>query len=145
MNSITHSKRYLPHTIDTRFYTVNLYRGGSSVQFVCRKYHISKSSLMRWNKRFDGSRDSLRDKSHRPISTHPPTLIRIWNSSGSMICTAEILISPHVRCMASFAHKRITQGTQVPFIRYTRLLAFLLRLLQPRRNINHRNITRLNH
>lgn len=26
---------------------------------------------MRWNKRFDGSRDSLRDKSHRPISTHP--------------------------------------------------------------------------
>ena len=71
MNSITHSQRYLPHTIDTRFYAVKLYRGGCSVQFVCRKYHISKASLMRWNKRFDGSRDSLRDKSHRPISTHP--------------------------------------------------------------------------
>ncbi len=71
MNSITHSQRYLPHTIETRFYAVKLYRGGSCVQFVCRKYHISKASLMRWNKRFDGSRDSLKDKSHRPISSHP--------------------------------------------------------------------------
>ena len=29
-------------------------------------YHISKASLMRWNKRFDGSRQSLADGSHRP-------------------------------------------------------------------------------
>lgn len=26
---------------------------------------------MRWNKRFDGTRDSLRDRSHRPVSPHP--------------------------------------------------------------------------
>ncbi len=26
---------------------------------------------MRWNKRFDGTRDSLRDRSHRPINPHP--------------------------------------------------------------------------
>ena len=26
---------------------------------------------MRWNKRFDGTRDSLRDKSHRPLAPHP--------------------------------------------------------------------------
>lgn len=71
MNSITHSQRYLPHTIDTRFHAVKLYRGGNSIQFVCRRYHISKASLMRWNKRFDGTRDSLRDKSHRPITPHP--------------------------------------------------------------------------
>ena len=71
MNSITHSQRYLPHTIDTRYYSVKLYRGGCSVNFVCRKYHISKASLMRWNKRFDGTRDSLRDRSHRPINPHP--------------------------------------------------------------------------
>ena len=31
MNSITHSQRYLPHTIETRFYAVKLYRGGCSV------------------------------------------------------------------------------------------------------------------
>lgn len=71
MKSITHSQRYLPHTIETRFYAVKLYRSGNSVQSVCRRYHTSKASLMRWNKRFDGTRDSLRDKSHRPVSPHP--------------------------------------------------------------------------
>ena len=71
MNSITHSQRYLPHTIDTRFYAVKLYRSGCSVRFVCRRYHISKASLMRWNKKFDGTRQSLADGSHRPLSPHP--------------------------------------------------------------------------
>lgn len=70
MNSIIHSQRYLPHTIETRFHAVKLYRGGSSVRFVCRRYHISKASLMRWNKRFDGTKQSLADKSHRPLSIH---------------------------------------------------------------------------
>lgn len=71
MNSIPHSQRYLPHTLTTRFYAVKLYRSGCKVQFVCRRYHISKASLMRWNKRFDGTKDSLRDKSHKPLSPHP--------------------------------------------------------------------------
>lgn len=71
MNSIPHSQRYIPHTIDTRYFSVKLYRSGCSVNFVCRKYHISKASLMRWNKRFDGSRQSLADGSHRPLSPHP--------------------------------------------------------------------------
>ena len=35
------------------------------------KYHISKSSLSRWNRKFDGTKESLIDKSHRPISKHP--------------------------------------------------------------------------
>ena len=35
------------------------------------RYHISKASLMRWNKRFNGSRESLADKSHRPHTPHP--------------------------------------------------------------------------
>ena len=35
------------------------------------KYHISKASLMRWNKLFDGSKKSLMDKSHRPHRPHP--------------------------------------------------------------------------
>lgn len=71
MNSITHSQRYLPHTIETRFYAVKLYRSGCSVRFVCRRYHISKASLMRWHKKFDGTRQSLADGSHRPLSPHP--------------------------------------------------------------------------
>ena len=71
MNTITHSQRYLPHELSTKFYAVKLYRTGVSVSFVCRHYHISKSSLMRWNKKFDGTKESLRDKSHKPLSKHP--------------------------------------------------------------------------
>ena len=71
MSSITYSQRYLPHEIKTRFYAVKLYRQIHDVSFVCRKYHISKSSLMRWNKRFDGTKESLADKSHRPHTPHP--------------------------------------------------------------------------
>lgn len=36
-----------------------------------RRYHISKASLMRWNKLYDGTRESLAPKSHRPHSQHP--------------------------------------------------------------------------
>ena len=71
MNTITHSQRYLPHEINTKYYAVKLYRTGVGVSFVCRRYKISKSSLMRWNKKFDGTKDSLMDKSHRPHTPHP--------------------------------------------------------------------------
>ena len=71
MNNITHSQRYLPHEIQTRLHAVKLYRSGESVSFVCRRYKISKSSLMRWNRKFDGSKESLADKSHSPKSPHP--------------------------------------------------------------------------
>lgn len=71
MTSISHSLRYLPHDLNTKFYAVKLYRQTKSINHVCRRYHISKSSLMRWNKKFDGTKESLIDKSHRPHSKHP--------------------------------------------------------------------------
>lgn len=71
MNIITHSQRYLPHELTTKFHAVKLYRTGVGVAFVCRRYKISKSSLMRWNKKFDGTKESLLDKSHRPLTKHP--------------------------------------------------------------------------
>lgn len=71
MESITHNKRYCPHEITTKIKSVELYRQTKDVSFVCRRYHISKASLMRWNKRYDGSRESLLPKSHRPHSPHP--------------------------------------------------------------------------
>lgn len=71
MNTITHSQRYLPHEFSTKYYAVKLYRSGASVSFVCRRYKISKSSLLRWNKKYDGTKESLRDRSHRPLSPHP--------------------------------------------------------------------------
>jgi len=71
MSSISHNKRYLPHEVKTRYYAVLLYRQEKDVSQVCRRYHISKASLMRWNKRFDGTRQSLEDHSHRPKTKHP--------------------------------------------------------------------------
>lgn len=71
MDILTQNQRYLPHELITRFHAVKLYRSGHSVAFVCRRYHISKSSLMRWNKRFDGTKESLIDLSHKPHSLHP--------------------------------------------------------------------------
>ena len=71
MTSISHSLRYLPHDLNTKFYAVKLYRQTHSVNHVCRRYHISKSSLMRWNRKFDGTKESLIDKSHKPNTSHP--------------------------------------------------------------------------
>ena len=71
MGIITQNKRYLPHEITTKVQSVKLYRQTKDIGFVCRRYHISKASLMRWNKQYDGTKDSLAPKSHRPHSPHP--------------------------------------------------------------------------
>ena len=71
MTIISQTQRYIPHELNTKYYAVKLYRNGYPVSFVCRRYKISKASLMRWNKRFDGSKESLIDKSHRPLTPHP--------------------------------------------------------------------------
>lgn len=75
MDSITQevkqNKRYLPHELSTKVQSVNLYRSTKDISFVCRRYHISKASLMRWNKLYDGTRESLLNKSHKPKTQHP--------------------------------------------------------------------------
>ena len=75
MNSINETnekiKRYLPHELKTRINAVKTYRNGNSINYVCRKYHISRISLFRWNKKYDGTDESLLDKSHRPLTNHP--------------------------------------------------------------------------
>lgn len=75
MESVTQNtkknKRYLPHEITTKENSVKLYRQTNDIGFVCRRYHISKASLMRWNKLYDGTRESLLPKSHRPLTPHP--------------------------------------------------------------------------
>lgn len=71
MEIISHSQRYYPHDLNTKYFAVQLYRKGNSISFVCRRYKISKASLMRWNKRFDGTKESLVDKSHKPHTPHP--------------------------------------------------------------------------
>ena len=65
------NKRYLPHELSTKINSVKLYRQTRDIDFVLRRYHISKASLMRWNKLYDGTKESLMPKSHRPHSPHP--------------------------------------------------------------------------
>ena len=64
-------KRYLPHDIKTKIHAVEMYRNCGDIEYVCRKYHISRISLWRWNKKYDGTKESLIDKSHKPKSRHP--------------------------------------------------------------------------
>lgn len=65
------NKRYLPHEVTTKVGAVKLYRQTKDIGFVVRQYHISKASLMRWNKQYDGTRESLQPRSHRPQRQHP--------------------------------------------------------------------------
>ena len=71
MAIITHNRRYLPHEIATKVHAVETYRLVKDIPYICRKYKISKASLMRWNKAYDGTTGSLFPKSHRPKSPHP--------------------------------------------------------------------------
>lgn len=74
-NSITQNlknkKRYLPHDVKTRENAVKTYLKNGDIDYTCRKYHVSKSSLWRWGKKYDGTRESLEDKSHKPKTRHP--------------------------------------------------------------------------
>ena len=46
MKSISqNTTRYLPHELKTRINAVKTYRNGNSIEYVCRKYHISRISL----------------------------------------------------------------------------------------------------
>lgn len=47
MNSISQNLSYLPHELKTRENTVKTYRNRNSIEYVCRKYHISRTSLYR--------------------------------------------------------------------------------------------------
>lgn len=115
MNTITHSQRYLPHKLSTKYYAVKLYRTGVGVAFVCRRYHISKASLMRWNKKFDGTKESLLDKSHKP---HTPHLIHIQpqNSNGSAIIIDVIPKYLFVSCTENLEPTKDIPDIPVPYI-----------------------------
>jgi transposase InsO family protein len=65
------NKRYLPHDFNTRKYAIEMYMNCNDINYVCRKYHISRISLWRWLKRYDGTKESLSDRSHKPKSHHP--------------------------------------------------------------------------
>ena len=41
------NKRYMPHTVSIKEGAVKLYRQTKDIEFVLRRHHISKASLMR--------------------------------------------------------------------------------------------------
>ena len=71
MTCISLNIRYLPHHLNTKFYALQSYRNGNRAEYVCRKYHISKVSLSRWNRKYDGTKESIINKSHRPLTPLP--------------------------------------------------------------------------
>ena len=71
MKDYNTKKRYCPHEITTKIHSVQTYRQTRDISYVCRRYKVSKASLMRWNKQYDGTKESLMPKSHRPHSPHP--------------------------------------------------------------------------
>ena len=100
MNTISQNIRYYSHDLNTKFYAVRLYSKGYPLSLVCRRYHISKSSLLRWMKKFDGTKDSLIDKSHRPLSKHPNAHTD-EEIKWIKIIPEEILILPYLNYMAN--------------------------------------------
>ena len=64
-------KRYLPHDLNTKYHAVLMYLNNNDIEYTCRKYHISRYSLWRWLKKYDGTKESLEDKSHKPKTRHP--------------------------------------------------------------------------
>ena len=123
MNSITqnskNTKRYLPHELKTRENAVKMYRNCNDIGYVCRKYHISRSSLWRWNKKYDGTKESLEDKSHRPLSKHPSS------HTDEEIKWIQDLIrrNPHITLNEIWYKLKINKG-------YTRKPASLYRILR---------------
>ena len=72
MNIISKKIQYVSHDLNTRFHACKTYSSNKySVKDICRLYHCSKASLMRWMKRYDGTRDSLKDLSKWPHTPHP--------------------------------------------------------------------------
>lgn len=119
MTSISQTQRYIPHELNTKYYATKLYRSGYSVSFVCRRYKISKSSLMRWNKKFDGTKESLRDKSHKPLSPHPNSHTEVeigWIKNL-------IRRNPHISMSELYGKLKVDYG-------YSRHAASLFRILR---------------
>lgn len=119
MEIISHSQRYYPHDLNTKFHSVLLYRNGNPISFVCRRYKMSKASLMRWNKLFDGTKDSLISKFHRPINPH----LKAHTSLELKWINDYIKRNPNISMIELYGKLRIHKG-------YSRHACSLFRVLR---------------
>ena len=64
-------KRYnTPYSAKEKMRALKLWKQ-STTEFVCHRYHCSERSLWRWKAKYDGTVESLENKSHRPHTPHP--------------------------------------------------------------------------
>ena len=70
------ARNYTPHLFDTRLHSCRRIReSGWPMRKVLSYYHVKRSSLYRWLRRFDElGEEGLRDRSHRPKSQHPSAI-----------------------------------------------------------------------
>jgi len=75
MTIIAQERNYIPVDIETRYHAVQRrIESKWKVKKILSFYHVKKSSLYRWLKQYDGSKESLKDKSHRPQKKHPRSI-----------------------------------------------------------------------
>ena len=64
-------RRYnMPFSAKEKLKALNLLNY-TSMSCVARRYHCTVQTLCRWKKLFDGTLQSLENKSHKPLSSHP--------------------------------------------------------------------------
>lgn len=111
-------KRYCPHLLEPKLHAVEVYRKTRDISFVCRRYHISKASLMRWNRAYDGTKNPCKRSPTNHIHLNPmPILKRNW--SGFVITIVEIRTSPSVSYTENYAKKKLTAVTPAPYTAYS--------------------------
>ena len=63
-------KHNSPYSAREKLNALNLLRH-STIEYVCHRYHCSERSLYRWKRKYDGTLESLDNKSSRPLTPHP--------------------------------------------------------------------------
>ena len=72
---VSQERNYIPIDLGTRLNVCKRIKESHwKISKACSFYHVKRSSVFRWLKKFDGSKESLMDKSHKPKSPHPKTL-----------------------------------------------------------------------
>lgn len=75
MNILAQERNYLPIDIETKYQCcLRRKKSKRSIRKILSYYHVKRSSLFRWLKLFDGTKESLFEKSHRPKTDHPKKL-----------------------------------------------------------------------
>ena len=59
-----------PYSPKEKLKALNLLKR-SDVQFVAHRYHCTIQTIYRWRRIYDGTIESLANKSHRPLTEHP--------------------------------------------------------------------------